>query len=134
MSKWPFDSAIRPLRIRRVVMLSFRPECDDGIDLGGTARGNVRCEKRDRREQNGDPDECQRVSGTNPPKETRHKARDDERRGNANSHAEGGQTRAFAHDLTKDVTALGTERHANANLLCAARHGKRHNSVDAHRS
>ena len=25
---------------RRVVMLSFRPECDDGIDLGGTARGN----------------------------------------------------------------------------------------------
>ena len=25
---------------RRVVMLLFRPECDDGIDFGGTARGN----------------------------------------------------------------------------------------------
>jgi hypothetical protein len=25
---------------RRVVMLSFRSECDDGIDLGGTARGD----------------------------------------------------------------------------------------------
>jgi hypothetical protein len=25
---------------RRVVMPSFRPECDDGIDLDGTARGN----------------------------------------------------------------------------------------------
>lgn len=25
---------------RRVVRLSFRPECDDGIDFGGTARGN----------------------------------------------------------------------------------------------
>jgi hypothetical protein len=25
---------------RGVVMLSFRPERDDGIDLGGTARGN----------------------------------------------------------------------------------------------
>ena len=24
----------------RVVMLLFRPECDDGIDFGGTARGN----------------------------------------------------------------------------------------------
>jgi len=25
---------------RRVIMPSFRPECDDGVDLGGTARGN----------------------------------------------------------------------------------------------
>jgi hypothetical protein len=25
---------------RRVVTLSFRTECDDGIDHGGTARGN----------------------------------------------------------------------------------------------
>ena len=28
------------VRCQFAVMLSFRPECDDGIDLGGTARGN----------------------------------------------------------------------------------------------
>ena len=41
LSKWPFDSRDQAVaNSPRLVMLLFRPECDDGIDFGGTARGN----------------------------------------------------------------------------------------------
>src|SRR5437870_13870351 len=61
---------------------------DHGIDAHSAARGNVRGEQRDGREQCGDAGEGQGVSSANAEWKARHQARNQERCRNAEDHAE----------------------------------------------
>jgi hypothetical protein len=65
---------------------------------------------------------CDWVRRADSKEETGQKARDDERCSNADGDAENREPSAFAHHQTQYVASLRAERHANADLLGAARH------------
>ena len=90
------------------------------LRVGGMPRGDDAREHRDRRQQQHDDGNRQRVHGRDAVKLARDETRQAERRGDADQYPDPGDDEPFAYDETNDVPPSGAERRSYAELVGAA--------------
>src|SRR5215469_6600895 len=90
-----------------------------GVDAHGAARGNVRGEECDGEKQERHGGERQRVGCVDAVEHRGYKARDANRRGDADSHADEHEKNSLADDELQQIATLSAERYANAEFARA---------------
>src|SRR5579863_629435 len=95
---------------------SFGVECRDWIEAHGAQRRDIAGGERDSGKYKGDASEGGQIGRRHAEEQSCHEVSDDERTGQAQPGAGGGQTESAAQDHLEDIASLSSEREANGDL------------------
>src|SRR5678815_4682124 len=105
------------------------PQRRDRVDARHALRWKHRRKERYATKDDHGDDQRWLVGGTHAEQQSSHEPRPGKRRGDADSKPEDRGAHALTNDQTRDISRPGAERHANADLVGAARDGVRHHAV-----
>src|SRR5438477_13141866 len=112
-------------------ILLFVTQRDQGIDAHGAARGQVTGQHRDHGHYCSHASISNWIYRANPIEFTRQPTGHSESASQTKDDADGRESRALSHDQPQNITALRTERHADAEFASAFGYQEAEYSVDA---